>query len=264
MFRFFSRKPHPPAAFPESEKDAAENVATDALAEAGSSTAGGIVPHFEFPPKQQQLHTPSPSIDGVSAVVAAEPPPTKPKAKPRAKPKPKPKHKEVSPAISEIPPGPVDTPSPVPEEVIVTDPTALHALIASVPAQTLHTYTLARLNPALFSSTGPLFAEVTPPTLTALTAFFSSLTPPPKLHCVRCHSGYFDLENNDTACRVQHDDDSALVERVGLGKGMGTEYETLWGCCARTVEGDGDMGPPDGWCYEGAHTVSIFQFADAT
>lgn len=264
MFRFFSRKPHPPAAFPESEKDAEENVATDALAEAGSSTAGGIVPHFEFPPKQQQLHTPSPSIDSVSAVVAAEPLPTKPKAKPRAKPKPKPKHKEVSPAISEIPPGPVDTPSPVPEEVIVTDPTALHALIASVPAQTLHTYTLARLNPALFSSTGPLFAEVTPPTLTALTAFFSSLTPPPKLHCVRCHSGYFDLENNDTACRVQHDDDSALVERVGLGKGMGTEYETLWGCCARTVEGDGDMGPPDGWCYEGAHTVSIFQFADAT
>jgi hypothetical protein len=30
----------------------------------------------------------------------------------------------------------------------------------------------------------------------------------------------------------------------------------LWGCCGKTVEGDGDMGPPDGWCYEGMHTVS--------
>ncbi|KAG2066423.1 hypothetical protein BDR04DRAFT_1106737 [Suillus decipiens] len=42
---------------------------------------------------------------------------------------------------------------------------------------------------------------------------------------------------------------SALVDRAA--------YETLWGCCGRTVEGTGDMGPPDGWCYEGRHTVSI-------
>ncbi|KAG2013107.1 hypothetical protein CC2G_010046 [Coprinopsis cinerea AmutBmut pab1-1] len=32
-------------------------------------------------------------------------------------------------------------------------------------------------------------------------------------------------------------------------------YETFWGCCGQTVEGDGDQGPPDGWCYEGRHTT---------
>jgi len=55
---------------------------------------------------------------------------------------------------------------------------------------------------------------------------------------------------------VPHDDESAEVERVGRGTGMRVaEYETLWGCCGKTVEGDGDMGPPDGWCYEGRHTT---------
>lgn len=43
---------------------------------------------------------------------------------------------------------------------------------------------------------------------------------------------------------------------MGLGRGADTQYETLYNCCGRTVEGEGDMGPPDGWCYEGKHTVS--------
>ena len=68
------------------------------------------------------------------------------------------------------------------------------------------------------------------------------------------------MENADTACRIPHDDDSAIVERVGLTRGADAGYETLWGCCAKTVDGDGDMGPPDGWCYEGAHTVCLFLF----
>ena len=139
----------------------------------------------------------------------------------------------------------------------MTDPSALHALISSVPAQTLHAYTLAHLC-LVPPSPSPFAAPTSPPTpaiLTALTTFFASLSPPPKLHCARCHRGYFDLENTDNACRVPHDDDSAIVERVGLTKGADAGYETLWGCCAKTVEGDGDMGPPDGWCYEGAHTV---------
>ena len=34
-----------------------------------------------------------------------------------------------------------------------------------------------------------------------------------------------------------------------------SDYET-YGCCGKTVEGEGDLGPPDGWCYEGMHTVS--------
>ncbi|KAG2742018.1 hypothetical protein P692DRAFT_20879695 [Suillus brevipes Sb2] len=31
--------------------------------------------------------------------------------------------------------------------------------------------------------------------------------------------------------------------------------ETLWGCCGASVQGTGDMGPLDGWCYEGRHTT---------
>ncbi|KAJ7756470.1 hypothetical protein DFH07DRAFT_742637 [Mycena maculata] len=131
------------------------------------------------------------------------------------------------------------TPSPSPEHV--TDPTALRALIQSIPPKILHSYTLAHL------------ATASPGSLTYLSAFFSDLQPPPTLHCVRCHKGYFDVENGDRSCLIGHDDDSAEVERVGRGAG----YETLWGCCGKTVEGDGDMGPPDGWCYEGMHTTDV-------
>ncbi|KAJ6513214.1 hypothetical protein C8R45DRAFT_1088276 [Mycena sanguinolenta] len=131
------------------------------------------------------------------------------------------------------------TPSPAPEDV--RDPAALRALIQSIPPKVVHSYTLAHLSTA------------SPQALTYLSAFFSDLEVPPTLHCVRCHKGYFDVENNDRSCLVGHDDDSAEVERVGKGAG----YETLWGCCGKTVDGDGDMGPPDGWCYEGLHTTDL-------
>ncbi|KAJ7126957.1 hypothetical protein C8R44DRAFT_874060 [Mycena epipterygia] len=131
------------------------------------------------------------------------------------------------------------TPSPPPEDV--TDPTALRALIQSIPPKMVHSYTLSHL------------ATASPQILTYLSAFYSDLVVPPTLHCVRCHKGYFDVENNDRSCLIGHDDDSAEVERVGKGAG----YETLWGCCGKTVEGDGDMGPPDGWCYEGMHTTDL-------
>ncbi|KAF5325967.1 hypothetical protein D9611_000500 [Ephemerocybe angulata] len=99
--------------------------------------------------------------------------------------------------------------------------------------------------------------KLTPEALTLLTDFFRTLVPPPQLHCVRCHKAYFDLENTDTSCRVPHDDDSALVERVGVSASSAdaATYQTLWGCCGGVVEGDGDQGPPDGWCYEGMHTI---------
>ncbi|KAF9476732.1 hypothetical protein BDN70DRAFT_882045 [Pholiota conissans] len=264
VFGFFSRRPAV-----STPAETTEPVDPE-TAEAGPSTnPGAIAPHFVFPAKQQ-LHTPAPSVDeAVINLNQDDQVLSKPKAKPRrAKPKPKPKEakepkdvKEESPAMQEIVPGPIDTPSPTPEEVVVTDPTSLHALIASVPAQTLHAYTLTRLNPSS-SPVYPLLSHIptavtteppTPQILTALTAFFASLAPPPKLHCVRCHLGYFDLENTERSCRVAHDDDSAIVERVGLKKGEGVGYETLWGCCGATVEGDGDT--PDGWCYEGAHTT---------
>lgn len=128
-------------------------------------------------------------------------------------------------------------------------PESLTSLISSVPAKILHAYTLAQI------------PSTTQPVLEALASFFATLTPPPRLHCVRCHKDYVDVENDDRSCLVPHDDESAEVERVGRSgherrTKEGTEYETLWGCCGKTTEGDGSQGPPDGWCYEGKHTVS--------
>ncbi|KAG6840094.1 hypothetical protein C0991_008992 [Blastosporella zonata] len=141
---------------------------------------------------------------------------------------------------------PPTTPSPPPEPL---QPADLRARIQSIPAQIFHSYTLSRLHTS---------DSVDPETLVHLATFFSELAPPPQLHCVRCHKSYFDIENTDRSCLVAHDDESAVVERVSSkAKGKGTLYETLWGCCAKTVEGDGDMGPPDGWCYEGKHTTDL-------
>lgn len=134
---------------------------------------------------------------------------------------------------------PLDPPKPA----LPPTPEALHALVSTIPAKTLHAYVLANI-------------PIAPPdTLTALASFFATLTPPPRLHCVRCHADYTEVENTDRSCHVPHDDDSAYVERVGMCRG-GSEYETQYGCCGKTVEGEGDLGPPDGWCYEGLHTVS--------
>lgn len=64
---------------------------------------------------------------------------------------------------------------------------------------------------------------------------------------------------------MPHEDDTALIEHVGKGNGrVAGQYETLWGCCGKTTEGDGDQGPPDGWCYEGRHTVRHYTIADST
>jgi hypothetical protein len=138
----------------------------------------------------------------------------------------------------------------------------LYRLIASVPAKTLHQYTLSKLrvaaNPPTSYNPEHFLSQAT---LAAVADFFVELHPPPKLHCVRCHKEYVEVENDDRSCTVAHDDESTLVERVGRGvrRGRGgedgSEYETLWQCCGKTVEGDGDQGPPDGWCYEGKHTV---------
>ena len=139
----------------------------------------------------------------------------------------------------------------------------LYRLIASVPAKTLHQYALARLRTATNPSTSSTPEHhLSHATLAAVADFFADLHPPPKLHCVRCHKEYVEVENDDRSCTVAHDDESTFVERVGRSAGRtrggedGSEYETLWQCCGRSVEGDGDQGPPDGWCYEGKHTVS--------
>lgn len=123
-------------------------------------------------------------------------------------------------------------------------PEALHSLIATIPPKTLHAYVLAHI------------PDAPPDTLAVLASFFTTLAPPPRLHCARCHADYTEVENDDRSCRVPHDDDSASVEWVGRSGRDGCEYETFYGCCGQTVDGEGDLGPPDGWCYEGMHTVS--------
>ncbi|KAF9266149.1 hypothetical protein L218DRAFT_985813 [Marasmius fiardii PR-910] len=214
-------------------------------------TAAGVSPQAEDPnPKEQlQLRTPSPSVTSATRPQRID------------------NMDRSSPLREVYNRGPPDTPSPSAHTLdndlgLITDPSALYELISSVPAKTLQEYTLTHLiPPSTDSKRGiqPVHSHIHTPssvTLTHLTSFFSSLTPPPRLHCVRCHKFYYDVENTDRSCLVAHDDESAEVERVGAGKGdSGTQYETLWGCCGKTVEGDGDMGPPDGWCYEGKHTA---------
>jgi hypothetical protein len=124
-------------------------------------------------------------------------------------------------------------------------PKALHSLITSIPAKTLHAYLLDNIPAA------------PPDTLTALASFFETLSPPPLLHCVRCHEDYMDIENGDHSCRMPHDEESMEIEYVGYHHGHSdSEYDTTYCCCEKVVEGEGDDGPPSGWCFEGKHTVS--------
>ncbi|KAH8987565.1 hypothetical protein EDB86DRAFT_2106083 [Lactarius hatsudake] len=119
---------------------------------------------------------------------------------------------------------------------------ALQALVSKIPSKMLHAYVLAHL------PTAP------PDTLTALASFFATLTPPTLLHCVRCHSDYIEVENDDRSCHVPHDMDSADIKGVGIVR-YGDGYVTEYGCCGAT--GDVDDGPPDDWCYEGMHTTDV-------
>ena len=111
----------------------------------------------------------------------------------------------------------------------VLEPSRLKPLIKSIPPKILHEFTIAQLSTA------------SPEVLQHLCSFYSSLTPPPRLHCVRCHKNFFEVENTDRSCLVPHDDESAEVEHVGTSKSkvsgsIGTTYETIWGCCGNVTE----------------------------
>ncbi|KAF8433012.1 hypothetical protein L210DRAFT_3507292 [Boletus edulis BED1] len=163
-------------------------------------------------------------------------------------------------------PPPPDTPTPPP--VCPSETKALYDLMLTIPPKTLHAYTLAHLRPQLPLPSAPTSSSLgllpnsntprppSPNMVNKLTSFFSTLAPPPLLHCVRCHKDFYEVENEgkDKACHVPHDDESALVSRISGGGGG---YETLWSCCGQTASGDGSEGPPDGWCYEGRHTIDI-------
>ena len=128
---------------------------------------------------------------------------------------------------------------------VPSTPEALHSLITSIPAKTIHAYLLDKIPAA------------PPDTFASIASFFATLSPPPLLHCVRCHEDYVDIENGDRSCRVPHNESSYEIEWVGYSRGYSdSEYDTQYDCCGKTVEGEGDDGPPDSWCYEGMHTVS--------
>lgn len=215
--------PSPPKApLPDSPRPASPD---NAIEEDTAKEAADVPKQIQAQVEHLQLRTPSPSVaDSVSVAQGGRHP------------------SEVLGAVPEAI-----------RPLLEPTPEALTALVSAIPAQILHTYTLAQIPAA------------PQPVRDALAAFFATLTPPPRLHCVRCHKDYVEVENGDRSCLVPHDDESAEVERVGRSgherrTNEGTEYETLWGCCGKTTEGDGSQGPPDGWCYEGKHTVCTIHF----
>jgi len=123
-------------------------------------------------------------------------------------------------------------PSPEPEltpEQLASN--ALKNLVQTYPPKSFHSDLLKRLDAA------------TPEQVTALSGLLEGLTPPPVLHCARCHHDYLEEDNYDRSCVMDHDDNATSVARDG---------QTTWGCCGNTTE---DQDPPAGWCYEGKHTA---------
>ncbi|KAG9041714.1 hypothetical protein FS837_011843 [Tulasnella sp. UAMH 9824] len=120
------------------------------------------------------------------------------------------------------------TPPPAksPEEIALDE---LKGLVQSCPPKSFHSALLARLNGA------------TPEQVASLSKLLEGLTPPPMLHCARCHQDYLEEENYDRICVIDHDDNSTEVRH----------NETFWGCCGASTEG---QEPPAGWCFEGKHT----------
>ena len=127
------------------------------------------------------------------------------------------------------------------KSAVLPTPEALHSLFTSIHPKTLHAYVLKNI------PTAP------PDTLATFASFFATLSPPPLLHCIRCHDDYRDVENGDRSCRIPHNDYLIDVEWIGP-IGRYSEYETHYGCCGKVIEGEGDE--PAGWCYRGMHTVS--------
>ncbi len=200
---------------------------------------------FGFFSRKQQLAAKVPNLPSVPMAVDLEPQQLRTPSPSEAAFNGLGPHPSIAMTLSQAPGLPSSSYTPIP--AVPPTPEALHSLVTSIPAKTLHTYVLDNIPAA------------PPDTLAVLASFFATLSPPPLLHCVRCHDDFTDIENGDRSCRVPHDDDSAEVEWVGHKRGD-NDYETFYGCCGKTVEGGGDLGPPDGWCYEGMHTVSTIAY----
>jgi hypothetical protein len=114
-------------------------------------------------------------------------------------------------------------------------PAELLSRVKKVPPKTLHDYVIAHILDA------PSEASQT------LLSFFATLSPPPKIHCVRCHKDYAEVENTDRSCLVPHDDESAEVEHARDVNKAGSKYETNYGCCGKWVEVSIILISFDGW-----------------
>lgn len=145
--------------------------------------------------------------------------PGSPSRKPKSRAKPRSSIQQLKP---EAPP---DTPE-------VAAQKRLQALVKSLPPKSFHSAIASRLQ------------EANPDQVAVLTQLLEGVEPPALLHCARCHSDYYDEENYERSCVMDHDDDSTEVKHG----------ETTWGCCANTVRGP---ETPLGWCYEGKHTVCV-------
>jgi len=249
LFGLFSRKQGSPSSFTFNHESQDQDSQTQTQIDSQPATP----PPSSTMMEPMQLRTPSPSVDSHSNLAG----PSSPGSAIRGT-----IYRPMSPlqnSLSQLAVHSDSESQSSPEQ----QSQKLYRLIASVPAKTLHQYALSKLRVATNPSTSSAFEHHLPhATLAAVADFFVDLHPPPRLHCVRCHKEYVEVENDDRSCTVAHDDESTLVERVGRGAGRvrggegGSEYETLWQCCEKTVEGAGDQGPPDGWCYEGKHTVN--------
>ncbi|KAH9034785.1 hypothetical protein EDB84DRAFT_1676101 [Lactarius hengduanensis] len=116
-------------------------------------------------------------------------------------------------------------------------PKALHALVSKIPAKTLHAYVLAHL------PTAP------PDTLTAPRILLRDTQ--------AAHAPPLQVENDSRSCRVPHDESSAEAEWVGYSGRNDSEYESLYLCCGKTVDGEFYDTPLAGWCFEGMHTTDV-------
>ncbi|PVG03695.1 hypothetical protein CPB86DRAFT_810749 [Serendipita vermifera] len=197
--------------------------------------------------KQESTPTPAEKPDESSG--SASPPPpsvlTESGATPAPKPKKPRKSTKKSPLAGESAPDASNADGTLQE---------LKELIAQVPPKTLHSFMVERLDAQKSGrkkKPSPKVYKELEKDFPVLGSFFTGLVLPPKLHCVRCHTDYVEIENGPRSCVKEHDDDSARVIRSEAGI-----HQTFWGCCGQTVDGDGDQGPPTGWCYEGLHTTN--------
>lgn len=217
-----------------------------------SSSVPNTKADAEEPPESTASASPPPPSESVAATaLPAAPKPKKPRA-PR---------KKAAPKATDAPDASTNgdaglkvvVDSAEPNGTGFKDIEGLRELIAAVPPKTLHVFLKQRLDVQRPGTKKRPNANVFP-TLDAdypvISAFFTGLTAPPKQHCVRCHQDYFDIDNGPRSCVKEHDDDSAIVRGFAA-----SVHRTFWGCCGQTVDGDGDQGPPTGWCYEGPHTT---------